>query len=159
MCFSYSGSSEDPVEEDRGGIECKRSVWDDSTDACLQNKETSSNNHRALAKLFLEQPTLDMNCVDNSGMKALHHACVGSCAGVVRRLLNKEGVEVNAKDYYGRTPLMAAVEECADNMGEIEKRRIELVRLMVEVKGIDLDTRYPLQLLGNKERTLEEMAG
>lgn len=32
-------SSEYPVEEDRGGIECKRSVWDDSIYVCLAKRK------------------------------------------------------------------------------------------------------------------------
>merc|ERR1719319_598511 len=117
----------------------------------LRNEEASSFSHRALAELFLKHPRLDMKCVDNSGKTALHHACVGSCVGVVRRLVNIAGVEVNAKDNDGMTPLMAAVVTATEQITEV-------LRLMVEVKGIDLDTRCPSQSLENKEFTLEDMA-
>ena len=81
-----------------------------------------------VAELFLKHPRLDMN----RGKTALHHACVGSCVGLVRRLVNKAGVEVNAKDSTGQTLLMAAVEDYAEK----EERRREVVMLIEEVKGI-----------------------
>ena len=88
--------------------------------------------HEAVVDLLLQQPGLDVNLV--SGLDrgtALHVACRGERAGILRKLLAHPSLTChNAVDNAG-SPLMLAV----------KKNNVELVRELVAVKGVRLETR------------------
>merc|ERR1719319_1241661 len=64
-----------------------------------------------------------------------------SRVGIVKRLLAMPGLEVNARDAFGITPLMWAVRNSLTSKGKDNGKGKEVVRVMVEVEGIDLDAR------------------
>merc|ERR1719509_289669 len=86
-----------------------------------------------VVEVLLAHPDVDVTCRGSADYTALHWACRFSSVGIVRRLLAMPGVQVDARNITGRTPLMEAVEEGG--------RRKEAVRVMVDVEGIDLDAR------------------
>jgi len=94
--------------------------------------------HEEVVEVLLAQPGVELKCgsvdadgVSVDGVTVLHLACQQASTGIVRRLLAMPGVEVEARDGLGRTPLMLAVVDGNE----------KVVRVLVEVEGIDLDTR------------------
>jgi ankyrin repeat protein len=51
---------------------------------------------------------VDVNTKDDAGNTALHLACIGGRANLVRELLKHRNVDVNAKDKHGFTALMVS---------------------------------------------------
>ena len=64
-------------------------------------------------------------------LTALHEASFGGHAGVVELLLGTEGIEINARDHNGRTPLY-----CASYKGNTG-----VVELLLEGRGIDVNAK------------------
>ena len=93
---------------------------------------TMMNQHNSpLASLLLEQPTVDLNCIDNSGWTALHHAAMlDNVEGVQLLLADPRLTNVNQVDKYGLTPVMAAM----------NNNRMNALRELVSHPSIDLDT-------------------
>ena len=68
------------------------------------------NNHNSIVRLLLEQPTVDLNCVDKCGNTALHHAVFsGNVEGVQLLLADHRLTSVNGVNFIGRTPVMSAI--------------------------------------------------
>ena len=84
-----------------------------------------------ISELLLQQPGINIDCSDEDGRTAMHHACLFGRLEVLRMLLaaRSQG-SVNQLDKGGDTPLMSA-----SNYGHVE-----CVRLMVSVAGVDLET-------------------
>ena len=98
----------------------------------------------AMAEFLLQEPGLDVN-LTSTGTRwtALHWACQKGQTWIVRRLLAHPSLTChNAVDSAGRSPLMNAV----------WWNRVECVRELVAVEGVDLETR------DSRGRGLEEMA-
>jgi ankyrin repeat protein len=67
------------------------------------------NGHTEVASMLLKQKTFDINSKSGGyGKTALMWACENGCEDVVKLLLSREDIEVNAKDDDGRTALMFA---------------------------------------------------
>ena len=94
---------------------------------------TMMNQHNSpLASLLLEQPTVDLNCIDNSGMTALHYAAMlDNVEGVQLLLADPRLTTPNLKDKLGFTPVIAAM----------RNNRMHALRELVAHPSIDLDTR------------------
>lgn len=63
--------------------------------------------HRAL-RMFNEDPNLDVNAQDDSGLTALHYAVMQEAYEVVDRLLDKRGIKPFLRDKQGRSALAIA---------------------------------------------------
>ena len=97
--------------------------------------------HNSVVELLLSQPSLDVNTSASNGSTALH--CTSSNVTGLRLLLaDPRLTSINARGYLGRTPLMRAV-MCGS---------VEVVRELVRVEGVDLETR------DDRGRSLEEVA-
>ena len=93
---------------------------------------TMIGQHNSVARLLLEQPTVDLNCIDNSGMTALHYAAmIDNVEGVQLLLADPRLTTPNLKDKVGFTPVIAAM----------RNNRINALRELVAHPSIDLDTR------------------
>ena len=93
---------------------------------------TMINQNNSIARLLLEQPTVDLNCIDNRGMTALHHAAmIDNVEGVQLLLADPRLTTPNLKDKLGFTPLMAAM----------RNNRMNALRELVAHSSIDIDTR------------------
>ena len=101
------------------------------------------NQHNSIVSLLLEQPTVDLNCVDNRGMTALHHAAIFDNGLGVRLLLaDPRLTTVNHKDKHGNTPVMAAM----------ENDWLNALRKLVSHPSTDLDIR------NERGESLDDMA-
>ena len=90
-------------------------------------------NKHSIARLLLEQPTLDLNATDHMEQTALHHAAQGGNVEVVRLLLTDPRLNIsnaNKKDKFGKTPVMVAM----------QRNRINVLRELVAHPMIELDT-------------------
>ena len=98
--------------------------------------------HNSIVRLFLEQPTLDLNYSDGGyGLTALHCAAHAENVEAVRMLLaDPRLTTANHYDWAGRTPVMAAM----------LKNNVDALRELVAHPSVDLDTR--------DGRSLEEWA-
>jgi len=84
-----------------------------------------------IAKFLLQQPGMDINCVNNDGNTALHVcAAYGNIEGL-GILLGHPGRNINAKNSRGLTPLMMAV--CYGNE--------EFVKDLLKTKEVSLEDR------------------
>jgi len=84
-----------------------------------------------IAKFLLQQPGMDINCVNNDGNTALHVcAAYGNIEGL-RILLGHPGRNINTKNSRGLTPLMMAV--CYGNE--------EFVKEFLKTKEVSLEDR------------------
>ena len=64
-------------------------------------------NHNSIVRLFLEQPTTDLNCTDLNGETALHWAAAGGNVEAVKLLLADPRLSnANQKNNDGCTPVM-----------------------------------------------------
>ena len=89
-------------------------------------------NHNPVVRLLLEQPTVDLNCINIHGCTALHWAAGADNAEGVRLLLADPRLNtVNHKDRWGRTPVMAAM----------KWKSVNALRELVNHPSVDLDTR------------------
>ena len=92
---------------------------------------TMIGQHNSVARLLLEQPTVDLNCTDKDGRTALHHAAmIDNVEGVQLLLADPRLTNVNQVDKYGLTPVMAAM----------NNNRMNALRELVSHPSIDLDT-------------------
>ena len=107
--------------------------------------------HEAVVEILLQEPGLDVNLAGGiHSWTALHAACYGGHAGIVRRLLSHPSLTCpNAVDGNGNSPLGYAV--MWDN--------VECVRELVAVEGVHLETTDPqgwsLEKLARIQRSLE----
>ena len=97
--------------------------------------------HNSVVELLLSQPSLDVNSVNCNGSTALHWAS-SNMTGLRLLLADPRLTSVNTRDCNGRTPLMRAM-RCG---------RVEVVRELVRVEGVDLETR------DDEGSSLEEVA-
>ena len=68
------------------------------------------NKNNSIVRILLEQPTVDLNCVDKCGNTALHHAVFsGNVEGVQLLLADRRLTTVNCVNFIGRTPVMSAI--------------------------------------------------
>ena len=134
----------------------------------------------AVVELLLQQPGLEVNSAGDKGNTALHLACLEGRRGIVQRLLAAPGQQsFNVQNSAGNTPLMCGVKKGhSDVVGLLltvlavleglqarntfgntplmlatKKGHLELVRQLVELPGVDLETR------DWRGGTLEEGAG
>ena len=98
----------------------------------------------SIVKLLLEQPTLDLNLTDSSGMTALHSASAyyDNVEGVQLLLADPRLNTHNHKDDNGWTPVMTA----------IVHKKVNALRELVAHPSVDLDARSELGL------SLEDLA-
>ena len=96
------------------------------------------HNKHSIARLLLEQPTLDLNATDHIERTALHHAAgamlssSGNAEGV-RLLLADPRLNIsnaNKTDTFGKTPVMVAM----------QRNQINVLRELVAHPMIELDT-------------------
>lgn len=81
----------------------------------------------------------DINAADGRGnMTPLHIACMGNDRGMIERLLDCKGVDVNAVDKKGRTPLHTLLEYGAGSVSVDADANVELCRLLLS-RGASLD--------------------
>ena len=93
---------------------------------------TMNYQHNSVARVLLEQPTADLNCIDNNGLTALHWAAISdNVEGVQLLLADPRLTTPNLKDKLGFTPLMAAM----------RNNRMNALRELVAHPSIDIDTR------------------
>ena len=90
-----------------------------------------------IVKLLLEQPSLDLNCVNNKGNTALLWATINDNVEGVRLLLADPRLNtINHKGLDGRTPVMKAM------IGPIKGWwSTEVLEELVAHPSVDLDTR------------------
>jgi len=62
-------------------------------------------------EILRNNPTLDINRVDENGNAALHYACGKGRYSIVSILLGRSGIDVNLKNKRGSTPLCSSVAE------------------------------------------------
>ena len=102
-----------------------------------------SKKHNSIVRLFLEQPTLDLNCTDNNGWTALHQATIHNNFEGVQMLLADPRLNThNHKDKYGKRPVMTAM----------ALKHVKALRELVAHPSVDLDTRDV------QGRSLEDLA-
>ena len=100
-------------------------------------------NHNPVVRLLLEQPTVDLNCIGQSGKTALHFAAFGdNVEGVQMLLADPRLNNVNPKNICGQTPVMFAM----------SWKKVNALRKLVNHPSVDLDTR------DGSGRSLEESA-
>ena len=98
--------------------------------------------HNSVVELLLSQPNLDVNSITSNGLTALHYAS-RNVTGIRLLLAHPPRLtSVNARGYAGWTPLMSAVWWGS----------VEVVRELVRVEGVDLETR------DDQGSSLEEVA-
>ena len=97
--------------------------------------------HNSVVELLLSQPSLDVNTSNSYGRTALHWA-YSNVTGLRLLLADPRLTSVNARDCGGWTPLMRAVWWGS----------VEVVRELVRVEGVDLETR------DDGGRSLEQVA-
>ena len=122
----------------------------------------------AVVELLLEQPSLEVNCAGDKGNTALHLACLEGRRGIVHRLLAAPGQQsFNVQNSAGNTPLMCGVKKSHSDVVDLllaqpavleglqarntfgntplmlatKKGRLEYVKQLVELPGVDLETR------------------
>ena len=99
--------------------------------------------HNSIVRLLLEQPTVDLNAVNNGGRTALHHAAEFVNAEAVQLLLADPRLNsANQKDNVGETPVSLAVKRSNENE----------FRQLASHPSVDLDTR------DGEGKTLDELA-
>ncbi|GKZ28260.1 hypothetical protein AbraIFM66950_000072 [Aspergillus brasiliensis] len=89
-----------------------------------------------MAQLLLERDDVDLNAQDSFGLTPLHHAMVWGGTDVVRLLLAKPNLVVNAKELSGRTALSYTM-----SAYEYTEVNIEALALLLERIDIDADSR------------------
>ena len=65
--------------------------------------------HRRLVTQLIDRYECDPNIIGSAGKMLLHHACEGGHLELARILISKYGLNLNAEDKYGNTPLKLAV--------------------------------------------------
>jgi len=96
----------------------------------------------AIIKCLIEEYKLDPNIKSTvAGLAPLHIAVENKRIDVVKYLVNKEGVDINAKDSYGNSIMYFAV----------KSKNVALVQYLIEekhlsVNGFPGDTKMPLNI-------------
>ena len=99
--------------------------------------------HYSVVEVLLQQPSLDMNSINDHGTTAVYYACLNNKVIALRMLLGDPRLtSVNTRDPEGRTPLMIAV----------LNNRVGCVRELARVEGLDLETS------GGNDMSLENVA-
>ena len=89
------------------------------------------HNKNSIARLLLEQPTLDLNATDHKEQTALHYAARGDNVEGVRLLAPRLNISnANKTDTFGKTPVMVAM----------QGNQINVLRELVAHPMIELDT-------------------
>ena len=87
--------------------------------------------YNLIVKLLLEQPTLDLNCIDNTGSTALHIAASSDNVEGVRLLLADPRLNThNHKNNRGCTPVMVAMSH----------NKVNALHELIAHPSVDLDT-------------------
>ena len=103
------------------------------------------NGDTEIVNIFLEQPTVDLNCSDTSGQTALHKAgwALGDKVDAVKMLLADPRLTThNHKDNFGQAPAMMAA----------RYKKAGTLRELVAHPKVDLDIKDQIG------RSLEEVA-
>ena len=99
----------------------------------MNDQHNSRETNNALVRLLLEQPIVDLNCVE-TGMSstALHWAAYWDNAEVVQLLLDDPRLNTaNCKDKNGNSPVMLAM----------LYNKVNALRVLVAHPSVDLDTK------------------
>ena len=102
-------------------------------EAVMNDQHNSRETNNALVRLLLEQPTVDLNCVE-TGMSstALHWAAYWDNVEVVQLLLDDPRLNTaNCKDKNGNSPVMLAM----------IYNKVNALRKLVAHPSVDLDTK------------------
>jgi len=90
------------------------------------------NHQNAVVEMLTEIDEVDINCEDNNGATALHHAVdVDNDHGAVVLLAHPSLLDVNHKNNKGLSALMQAV----------SKKKVKCATLLLDDPRVDLDTR------------------
>ena len=90
------------------------------------------NHQNAVVELLTEMDEVDINCEDNDGATALHHAVdVDNDHGAVVLLAQPSLLDVNHRNNKGLSALMLAV----------SKKKVKCATLLLDEPRVDLDTR------------------
>jgi len=102
-------------------------------------------NHPDIVRILLADSRIELNCTSRNGLGALHFACYGNCPSVIPVFGQDSRCTpsvVNAKDQWGQTALMTAVDH----------GHLDCVKEMERLAGIDFGTE------NDKGETLLEVA-
>ena len=90
------------------------------------------NHQNAVVEMLTEMDEVDINCEDNDGATALHHAVdVDNDHGAVVLLAQPSLLDVNHRNNKGLSALMLAV----------SKKKVKCATLLLDDPRVDLDTR------------------
>ena len=65
--------------------------------------------HRRLVTQLIDRYECDPSIIGSAGKTLLHHACEGGHLKLAKILVREYGLDLNAKDKHGNTPLKLAV--------------------------------------------------
>ncbi|XP_067670081.1 ankyrin repeat domain-containing protein 50-like [Haliotis asinina] len=89
----------------------------------------------------------DYMLMDNDMDSVLHYACHGGHTGIVQTILAQPEIDINSRDIYGRTAVMAAVEQGHKQVLDI------LVRNGSDISHTDKDKLVDINSRGHRGRT------
>ena len=123
----------------RGDIEGVQAAIDNGADVNEEDcdggtglMEALFERHNNVVQLLLNHPQIDINKVDRYGECVLHSAMIGdNHEGMGALLARQDLTTINQKDRHGRTPIMEAVYQNAENC----------FNLLLAHPEVDLDTR------------------
>jgi len=132
-----------------GDIEGVRLAIESGADLNLRSLEGKTplmyalwNNQNSVVELLMQNDNVDVNCEDNEGATALHHAVdVDNGEGARMLLADIRMQDINHKNRRGLTPLMRAV----------TRQKVSCATVLLSDSRVDLDAR------DNYKRSPQEM--
>ena len=122
-----------------GDIEGARSVIESGADLNVRSPDGKTplmyalwNNQNSVVELLMQNGNVDVNCEDNEGATALHHAVdVDNGEGARMLLADIRLQDINHKNKRGLTPLMRAV----------ARQKVNCATVLLSDSRVDLDAR------------------